>query len=309
MLITFPKITHLSLPRVYLSPSGSKRLGTALASARCLKSIDMHLAHMGTRAWTTFFNGFFNCSIPMNMTTSNHAVYPRVCIHLAMNQEPSVENLTLILESFGTNITFVVDDVPNDAVSTASDRYRKEHLISSVTVDVCPPTTAPLPSPAASSQPSRQRVARTHSSQVQRLLMRNESIGMSLWNAALNSPSIVLGSVQLWSAALNSPTIVLVSVQQQQAQKVMDWCYSRGWLNEEERRWKLFAMIQRGLTVHVSGIYLTCSHHNKQFHSFHSCQQHFSMVKNYHFGETPSLDELAEHIRENCNAVLQHYSG
>ena len=292
MLITFPKITHLSLPRVYLSPTGSERLGTALASARCLKSIDMHLAHMGTRAWITFFNGFFNCSIPMNMTTSNHANYPRVCIHLASNQEPSVQNLTLMLESFGTNITFVVDDVPNDVVSTASDRYRKEHFISSTTVDVCPPTTAPLPSPAASSQSSRQRVARTHSSHLQRLLVRNESIGMSLLSAGLGSTSIALGSVQ-----------------QQQAQKVMDWCYNRGWLNEEERRWKLLAMIQRGLIVHVSDIYLTCSHHNKQFDSFHSCQHHFSMVKNIHSGETPSLDELAKHIRENYYSVLQHYSG
>ena len=228
----------------------------------------------------------------MNMTTSTHADYPRVFIHVASNQVPSVENLTLMLEPFGTNITFVVDDVPNDVVSTASERYRKEHFISSTTVQECPPTTAPLPSPAASSQPSRQRVARTHSNHSQRLLVGNESIAMSLLSAGYSSSSIALGSVR-----------------QQQAQKVMDWCYNRGWLNEEERRWNLLAMIQRGLIVHVSGTYLTCSHHKKQFHSFHSCQQHFNMVKNFHSGETPSLDELAEHIREHCYSVLQLYSG
>ena len=292
MLITFPRITHLSLPRVYLSPTGSKRLGAALASARCLKSIDLHLAHMGNRAWTTLFNGFFNCNIPTSMTTANHTDYPRVCIHLASNQEPSVEHLTFMLQSFGTNIKFVVDEVSDDVVSTASDRYRKEHFISSTTVHICSPTTAPLPSRAAPSTPSSQRVARNHSRHLQRLLVGDENIDMSPLSAGLGSLSIALGSVR-----------------QQQAQKVMDWCYNRGWLNEEEKRWKLLAMIQRGLIVHISGTCLTCSQHNKPIHSFHSCQHHFSMVKNTHSGETPSLDELAEDIRENGYSVLQHYSG
>ena len=59
------------------------------------------------------------------------------------------------------------------------------------------------------------------------------------------------------------------------------------------------AMIQRGLVVHDSGDFLTCLHHNKQLHGFDACVSHFTVVKNFHQNEAPSLDDLAENIQIN----------
>ena len=84
------------------------------------------------------------------------------------------------------------------------------------------------------------------------------------------------------------------SVPQQQEHAVMNWCRDKGWLRPENRQWKLLAMIQRGLVVHDSVDCLTCLHHNKQLHGFDACVSHFTVVKNFHQNEAPSLDDQAE---------------
>ena len=285
MLDAFPKILHLSLPQVYLSPSGSKILGEILANAPCLKSIDLHLAQMSIRAWEVLFGNFFE-GIQMR-------------IHLALNQEPFVENLTVMASSFGDNLILVVDDVPDDVLSTALDRRRKQQNVCSTAVAVCPSETTPSPystprlavdvcPPQIAPLHSLQRAARTRYNHLSRILTEDEHTGMPIM-----SPAIALGSVR-----------------QQNAQKVMNWCYNRGWLDEDERLWKLLAMIQRGLIMDVSSNYLTCSYHNQPMHTFDSCLHHFCTSKqNWHGRETPSLDELAKDIRENSTSVLQRYSG
>ena len=78
-------------------------------------------------------------------------------------------------------------------------------------------------------------------------------------------------------------------VRRQKAQAVVDWCYSRGWLSEDGRRWKLFAMIQRGLMVDAADTYFTCSYHHRQMHTFDAC--------------------LPEDIRKSGTSVLRRYSG
>ena len=271
MSIAFPKMTHLSLPQVYLSPSGSKKLGAALASAPNLKSIDMHLARMSTRAWEGFFDNYFNGTTQMDMTTSDHSSLSRIRIHLALNQEPPVENLTVMLRPFRDKIIFEVDDVPNDVLSTALYRHRKNQSVCSppvAVVDASPPATAPL----------RSRTP---------------------------SPSL---QVENENTTTSSTSTIIPSVRRQHAQAVVDWCYNRGWLSEDGRRWKLLAMIQRGLMVSASDTYLTCSYHHREMHTFDACLHHFSVARG-HNRERPSLHELAEDIRRSGTSVLQRYSG
>ena len=106
------------------------------------------------------------------------------------------------------------------------------------------------------------------------------------------------------------------SVQQQQEHAVMNWCRDRGWLKEEEQQWLLLAMIQRGLTVHSSGEFLTCVHHRKQMHCFDDCLGHFTVYKYWHRNEKPPLDELAASIQDqeadqtaDGTPVLRRYFG
>ena len=78
----------------------------------------------------------------------------------------------------------------------------------------------------------------------------------------------------------------------------------------------MLAMIQRGLIVHAEGVYLTCVHHKKQLWGFQDCVDHFTINKNWHKHDVPSLEQLAANIR-NQNAdeslgehvVLQQYFG
>ena len=107
------------------------------------------------------------------------------------------------------------------------------------------------------------------------------------------------------------------SVQQQQEHAVMNWCRDRGWLKEEKKQWQVLAMIQRGLTVHSSGKFLTCVHHRSQMHGFDDCLRHFTVYKKYwHRNEKPPLDELAANIQDqeadqttDGTTVLQRYFG
>ena len=97
---------------------------------------------------------------------------------------------------------------------------------------------------------------------------------------------------------------------------VMNWCKDKGWLQPEERQWKLLAMIRRGLVVDSSGAFLSCAHHNKQMHDFDECVRHFAEYKTWHLDERPSLEELAESFQRGHSdelmggaSVLESYFG
>ena len=114
--------------------------------------------------------------------------------------------------------------------------------------------------------------------------------------------------VQDENTRMSSTSTIIRSVRRQHTQAVVDWCYNRGWLSEDGRRWKLLAMIQRGLMVDASDTYLTCFYHHREMQTFDACLHHFSMAR-CHNGERPSLHELAEDIRRSGTSVLQRYSG
>ena len=96
---------------------------------------------------------------------------------------------------------------------------------------------------------------------------------------------------------------------------VVDWCLHNGWLSEETKKWKLLAMIERGLILAPSGQHLTCSKHSKQLWSFTLCWEHFTVTKTEHLEES-SLDDLAEGIErshrdevDGVSTVLQRHYG
>ena len=117
-------------------------------------------------------------------------------------------------------------------------------------------------------------------------------------------------------AALGATDAETEVVRDPQEHIVMNWCKEKGWLQPEERQWKLLAMIRRGLIVDSSGAFLSCAHHNKQMHDFDECVRHFSVYKSFHLDERPPLEELAESFQRGHSdeltggaSVLERYFG
>ena len=97
---------------------------------------------------------------------------------------------------------------------------------------------------------------------------------------------------------------------------VVDWCQHNGWILDLPQLCKVTAMIERGLTLALSGQHLICNHHGTQLHTLDLCWQHFTVTNNDHLQEEPSIATLAETIERShldeghgVSTVLQRHYG
>ena len=113
---SFQKLRHLSLPQVYLTPSGSKLLGAALASATGLESIDMHFAQMSNRAWDMLFVSFSDRLQKLSQATLGLSSRPHLTIKIAPEEIDGSNHIAVMPE----RIVVATSEAPSVPVSTAS---------------------------------------------------------------------------------------------------------------------------------------------------------------------------------------------